>query len=278
MKYLVFSIILSTVFVLTINGVDIPNEAKLNKYTGDKSFPIAIAKNATKKYNKIKNEPFKFVEILKVKQATIINNKHFVVSFLAKKCKKNTTQVGKNDDKEITKSRGNACISKILYAKYINGTYGEKLTVGDFIIKHTTPESDKKQSEKLKNDKKKDTKKKDTLSVLDKKFLNTSENIFCKNHCYFIILTEASTIQKSYLETKYVSVKKKTQQENMLGSIGKRRKVKIKLASKLQNDETANNLIVATYNCRLFPKEEEQKLFYQMNNQNRFDYINRNKK
>uniref|UniRef100_A0A0N5C520 Reverse transcriptase domain-containing protein n=1 Tax=Strongyloides papillosus TaxID=174720 RepID=A0A0N5C520_STREA len=47
----------------------------------------------------------------------------------------------------------------------------------------------------------------------------------------------------------------------------KRRKVKIKLASKLQNDETANNLIFATYNCRSFPKGGEQELIYQMNNQ-----------
>uniref|UniRef100_A0A0K0G2T8 Endo/exonuclease/phosphatase domain-containing protein n=1 Tax=Strongyloides venezuelensis TaxID=75913 RepID=A0A0K0G2T8_STRVS len=55
---------------------------------------------------------------------------------------------------------------------------------------------------------------------------------------------------------------------NMLfKTIGKRRKVKIKLAYKLKNDETANNLIFATYNCRLFSKEEEQKLIHQMNNQ-----------
>uniref|UniRef100_A0A0N5B2C2 Cystatin domain-containing protein n=1 Tax=Strongyloides papillosus TaxID=174720 RepID=A0A0N5B2C2_STREA len=168
MKYLVFSIILSTVFVLTVNGVDVPDGKNMKDYTGDKSLPIAIAKNAIKKYNKIKNATFEFVEVLKVKQVTIQNDKYYGISFLAKKCRKNTTQEKKKDDKEITKSIENACITKIIYAKYSSGTSGEKLEVGDFIKKHTEQKSDENQSETLKKNKKKTLKRRNNVSKVKK--------------------------------------------------------------------------------------------------------------
>uniref|UniRef100_A0A0N5CHJ1 Cystatin domain-containing protein n=1 Tax=Strongyloides papillosus TaxID=174720 RepID=A0A0N5CHJ1_STREA len=155
MKYLVFSIIFSTVFVLTINGDDIPDKTKWEKYTGDKSLPTVIAKNATEKYNGMKNETFEFVKVLRMKQATIKNETLVGISFLAKKCKKSTTE--EKDEKKITKSRKTLCIPKIIYAKYSNGTSGENLTVGNlnFGKKHIKSKQNKKNVEKLEKDEKK---------------------------------------------------------------------------------------------------------------------------
>uniref|UniRef100_A0A0K0FIQ6 Cystatin domain-containing protein n=1 Tax=Strongyloides venezuelensis TaxID=75913 RepID=A0A0K0FIQ6_STRVS len=132
MKYLVFSIILSTVFVLTIKGDDIPDKIKWKKYTGDKSLLTEKAKSAIEKYNGMKNETFEFVKVLRMKQATIKNETHVGISILAKKCKIMTTEEKeKKDIKQIFKLRKNVCIAKIIYAKYLNGISGENITVGD---------------------------------------------------------------------------------------------------------------------------------------------------
>uniref|UniRef100_A0A0K0F555 Cystatin domain-containing protein n=1 Tax=Strongyloides venezuelensis TaxID=75913 RepID=A0A0K0F555_STRVS len=170
MKYLVFSIILSTVFVLTIKGDDIPDKIKWEKYTGDKSLPTVIAKNATEKYNGMKNETFDFVKLLGIKQATIKNETQLGIRFLVKKCRKSTTEE-KNDEK-ITKSRKHVCIPKIIYAKYSNGTSGENLTVRDldFRKNNTKLKQDNKHFENIKKDEKKTLKRsKHLLKVKEEK-------------------------------------------------------------------------------------------------------------